>query len=139
MSPQSTVLAAEAVHVADTLHAAEAAGSYGLPAGVSLGTTIGVLLPLCIVTVALRGLPFAALRSFRESKLVAWLGMGMPVGVMSILVIYTAADRMDAPGGLASLLIAVAFTTLWHLWRRSATQSILLGTVFYVLLVNLVF
>lgn len=139
MSTQPTVLATEVVHAADTLHAAEAAGSYGLPAGVSLGTTIGVLLPLCIVTVALRGLPFAALRSFRESKLVAWLGMGMPVGVMSILVIYTAADRMDAPGGLASLLIAVAFTTLWHLWRRSATQSILLGTVFYVLLVNLVF
>ena len=133
MSPQPTVLAADAVH------AAEATGSYGLPAGVSLGTTIGVLLPLCIVTVALRGLPFAALRSFRESKLVAWLGMGMPVGVMSILVIYTAADRMAAPGGLASLLIAVAFTTAWHLWRRSATQSILLGTVFYVLLVNLVF
>lgn len=139
MSTQPTVLAAEVVHTADTLHAAEAAGSYGLPAGVSLGTTIGVLLPLCIVTVALRGLPFAALRSFRESKLVAWLGMGMPVGVMSILVIYTAADRMDAPGGLASLLIAVAFTSLWHLWRRSATQAILLGTVFYVLLVNLVF
>src|SRR5699024_2352005 len=95
--------------------------------------------PLCIVTVALRGLPFAALRSFRESKLVAWLGMGMPVGVMSILVIYTAADRMDAPGGLASLLIAVAFTTIWHLWRRSATQSILRGMVFFVLLVSVVF
>ena len=139
MSTQPAVLAAEAFHVADTLYVAEAAGSYGLPAGVSLGTTIGVLLLLCIVTVALRGLPFAALRSFRESKLVAWLGMGMPVGVMSILVIYTAADRMDAPGGVASLLIAVAFTTAWHLWRRSATQSILLGTVFYVLLVNLVF
>lgn len=112
---------------------------YGLPAGVELGPTLAILGALCVVTVALRALPFAAMRAFRESNLVAWLGVGMPVGVMAILVVYTAADRLSAPGGWASLLLAVAFTVGWHVWRRSATQSILLGTLFYVLLINVFF
>jgi branched-subunit amino acid transport protein AzlD len=33
----------------------------------------------------------------------------------------------------------VAATAALHLWRRSATMSILFGTVIYMLLVNVVF
>ena len=63
--PTTVALAAPAVHL-------QAAA--GLPEGVELGPTLAILGAIFLVTLALRGLPFAALRFFRESDLVAWLG-----------------------------------------------------------------
>ncbi|WP_293792069.1 AzlD domain-containing protein [uncultured Corynebacterium sp.] len=111
----------------------------GLPEGVQLGPTLAILGAIFLVTLALRGLPFAALRFFRESDLVTWLGLAMPVGVMTLLVIYTVSGQASAPGGLTAVGIALVFTVALHLWRRSTTLSILLGTVLYLVLVNLVF
>lgn len=120
----------------------------GLPEGVQLMPTVWILIAIFLVTVALRGLPFAALKFFKESQLVAWLGLVMPVGVMTVLAIYamksTAAGASEgaAGGALAGwlpLALGIAFTVALHLWRRSASLSILLGTVFYVVLVNWVF
>lgn len=130
MTATTGALAAPAVHL-------QAAA--GLPEGVELGPTLAILGSVFLVTLGLRGLPFAALRFFRESDLVAWLGLAMPVGVMTLLVVYTVSGQVDAPGGLAAVGIALVFTVALHLWRRSATLSILLGTVLYLVLVNLVF
>ncbi len=113
--------------------------NFGLPDGTHLGNTLAVLAAIAIVTFALRALPFAALRFMRNSSLVAWLGLGMPVGVMTVLVMYTFYGQKDAPGGLMATFLAAAFTVALHLWRRSATLSILLGTVCYMVLVNTVF
>lgn len=114
-------------------------GDAGLPGGVDLANTLLVLGGIGVVTVLLRALPFAALKFFRESALVAWLGIAMPGGVMMVLVLYTLVGASENPGGIGAALIAVVFTVAIHLWRRSATLSILLGTVVYMLLVNLVF
>lgn len=110
----------------------------GLPAGVDLTPTLWILGMIFAVTVALRALPFAALRFFRDSALVEWLGLAMPVGVMTILVAYTVYEGGEAPGGYPMVLLALAVTVALHVWRRSATFSILLGTIFYLVLVNLV-
>ena len=111
----------------------------GLPPGVDLGMTVAVLLPIFLVTLALRALPFAALKSFRDSTLVSWLGLAMPVGVMSILVLHAVRSGIQQAGGLFAVLLALVYTVALHLWRRSATLSILLGTLFYVVLINIVF
>ena len=113
-------------------------GDYGLPVGVNLSTTIIILAVVFAVTVALRALPFAALSLFRNSPLVAWLGLGMPIGVMTTLVIYTVAGSKDMPGGLVPVLVALVFTLALHLWRRSATLSVVAGTVFYMVLINVI-
>ena len=113
--------------------------SAGLPEGVDLGATIWILSVIFVVTVALRALPVAALRFMRESNLVAWLGLAMPAGVMTILVVYALAGGMGAPGGAWALGLGLAFTVALHLWKRSASLSILLGTLFYLVLVNWVF
>lgn len=113
--------------------------SAGLPEGVDLTNTLLILGGICVVTVVLRALPFAAMKFFRESALVAWLGIAMPVGVMIVLVMYTLVDSTDRPGGVGAALLAVVFTVALHLWKRSATWSILLGTALYVVLVNWVF
>lgn len=114
-------------------------GAHGLPAGVDLTNTLLILVCVGVVTVALRALPFAAVRMLRESRLVRWLGLAMPVGVMTVLVMYTAHGNSAGPGGWAAVLPALAVTAALHLWRRSATVSILVGTVVYMLLVSVVF
>ncbi|OLT55682.1 branched-chain amino acid ABC transporter permease [Corynebacterium sp. CNJ-954] len=113
--------------------------SSGLPEGVDLTNTLLILGGVGLVTLLLRALPFAAMRYFRESALVAWLGIAMPAGVMTVLVLYTLVNSTENPGGVGAAVIAVGATAALHLWRRSATMSILFGTVIYMLLVNVVF
>lgn len=109
----------------------------GLPEGVTLEMVLAVLLPVSIVTVLLRAVPFSVRKSLEGAGLVALLGVTMPVGVMSVLVVYTLAGYGAA--GLVPGLLAIAFTLLVHVWRRRPAVSILAGTVFYMGLVNFVF
>lgn len=114
-------------------------GEFGLPEGVTLAQVLGVLLPVAAITVLLRQLPFSALKMLRTNHLVGALGTTMPVGVMTVLVIYTLVSQVGAPGGLAASLLAVGVTVCLHWWRRSAGLSIVGGTLAYMFLVNLVF
>ncbi|MGE2733273.1 branched-chain amino acid transporter permease [Mycolicibacterium vaccae] len=90
------------------------------------------------ITWTLRALPFAVLAPLRQSRVVTYLGLHMPVGVMIILAIYTlrtVAGETALQRGY--LLFAVALTTGLHLWRGNAVLSILIGTASYVALMSL--
>ncbi|MGE2731733.1 branched-chain amino acid transporter permease [Mycolicibacterium vaccae] len=90
------------------------------------------------VTWTLRALPFAVLAPLRQSRVVTYLGLHMPVGVMIILAIYTlrtVAGETALQRGY--LLLAVALTAGLHLWRGNAVLSILIGTASYVTLMSL--
>lgn len=110
----------------------------GLPTGVSLGMVAAVLIPVAIVTILLRALPFSFLRLLKGSPVIQFLGAIMPVGVMTVLVIYTLSGTRDNPGGIGAALLAAGITLLLHAWQRRAGLSILGGTVIYMALVNLV-
>lgn len=109
-----------------------------MPDGVSIASIFTVLLPVCLVTMLLRGLPFLALSKLRGSAVVTWLGLAMPVGVMLVLVVYSL-HTTGSRDGFAPVLLGLIFTVVLHLWRRNASLSILLGTAFYAVLVNLFF
>ena len=111
----------------------------GLPEGVTLEMVLAVMVPIALVTVLLRVVPFSIRKSLGSSSLVRLLGVTMPVGVMTVLVVYTLAGPTSAPGGLLPGLLAVAATLALHLWLKKPAWSILLGTAFYMVLVNLVF
>ncbi|AKK12177.1 branched-chain amino acid transporter permease [Corynebacterium uterequi] len=111
----------------------------GLPEGVTLGMVAAVLLPICVVTVVLRAVPFELRGRLGASGFFAQLGRWMPVGVMTVLVVYTLAGAVDSPGGLVPGLLAAAVTVGVHLWARRAAVSILVGTLTYMVLVNAVF
>lgn len=110
-----------------------------LPAGVSPGMVWAVLIPVAVVTLALRALPFAFKQLLRGSPLLDFLGIAMPVGVMTVLVVYSISGTHDAPGGVLAALIAAAVTFALHAWRRSMALSIIGGTACYMLLVNCLF
>lgn len=88
------------------------------------------------VTLALRALPFAALRPLRESPLVRNLGIWMPAGILTILALATLASAA-AGERLVAALVAIAVTVAVHLTlQRRSLMSIAAGTITYVLLVN---
>ena len=92
-----------------------------------------------LVTLALRALPFAALRPLRRSRFVQALGRWMPAGILLILAAVILRDQIVAqPGRAWAVLVATAVTIAVHLiGRRRALLSIAAGTACYVLLVNL--
>ncbi|MDK4267129.1 branched-chain amino acid transporter permease [Corynebacterium accolens] len=109
-----------------------------MPDGVSLGTIAAVLIPVGIVTVLLRELPFSAKKWMKDSEFFSLLGLMMPVGVMTILVVYAVAGQADGTGGLWPVLLGVLVTAGLHKWKRDSGLSIFGGTAFYMLLVNVV-
>ncbi|MEW5810005.1 MAG: AzlD domain-containing protein [Actinomycetota bacterium] len=89
------------------------------------------------VTWALRALPFAALAPMRHSKVVRYLSVHMPVGVMVMLAIYSVKTVVGNTAlQLLWLVLAVGVTAGLQLWRGRALLSILAGTVCYVTLMT---
>ncbi|MCZ9310170.1 AzlD domain-containing protein [Corynebacterium uberis] len=113
--------------------------NWGLPEGITPAAVAAVLIPIALVTIALRQAPFSARRLLRRSKFLSTLGMTMPVGVMVVLVVYTLNAQRTAPGGLLAAGLALLATLGLHAWRRDSGLSILGGTACYMILVNLVF
>lgn len=110
-----------------------------MPAGVSLATIATVLVPVGLIIVVLRQLPFSFVKWVKDSEFFSLLGLMMPVGVMTILVVYTVHGQAGAPDGIWAALLGVLATFLLHLWKRESALSIFGGTAFYMLLVNVVF
>ena len=108
-----------------------------------LGYIIAALALAGAITVALRAVPFAALKPLRESKLVLALGLWMPVGILAILAASTWVGTFAGDTGIhwttaAHAAVAAAVTIAVHLLcGRRTLLSIGLGTVTFVLLVNL--
>jgi len=89
------------------------------------------------VTWGLRALPFAFLAKLRSSSLLAFVGEGLPLGVMTILVCYTVRDTavLD-PRQSVPVLAGLAVVAGLHLWRGSAMLSIFGGTAVHVALAS---
>ena len=102
---------------------------------------IWMIVVMALATMATRFLPFLI---FGENKktppLIAYLGKVLPCAVMGMLVVYCLKDVsfLSAPFGLPEL-IGIAVVALLHLWKRNSLLSIGVGTVCYMLLVQLVF
>jgi branched-subunit amino acid transport protein AzlD len=101
--------------------------------------TIAVLLIVFTITLALRALPFAALKTLRESALVQTLAAWMPAGILAILAASTLRNTITAdPPAAALALTAVAVTAVVHLLGgRRTLLSVGIGTLTYILLVNI--
>ncbi len=99
---------------------------------------VGVLAIVFTITLALRAVPFAILKSLRESKVVKAMATWMPVGILAILAASTFRTSMGSDGShVIHALIAVAVTAAVHLTAgRRTLLSVGAGTLAYVLLVT---
>ena len=102
---------------------------------------IALIVVMALVTMATRFLPFLIFGERRKTpELILYLGKVLPCAVMGMLVVYCLTDAtfLQAPFGLPEL-IGIVVVALLHLWRRNSLLSIGVGTVVYMLLVQLVF
>lgn len=92
-------------------------------------------------TVITRFLPFILFPADKPTpKYIQFLGKALPPASLGLLVVYSLKDVNIFAGshGIPEL-IAVITVLAVHLWRRQMLLSILVGTVTYMVLVQLVF
>lgn len=102
---------------------------------------IWMIVVMALATMATRFLPFLIFGEHRKTPpLITYLGKVLPCAVMGMLVVYCLKDVsfLSSPFGLPEL-IGIAIVALLHLWKRNSLLSIGVGTVCYMLLVQLVF
>ena len=103
--------------------------------------SILIVAVVALVTVLLRFLPFWIFGENRRTPpIITYLGARLPFAIMGMLVIYCLKDveLTAAPFGMAEFL-GCALVALLHVWKRNTLLSIGLGTLAYMLLVQLVF
>ena len=102
---------------------------------------IWMIVVIALVTMSTRFLPFLIFGENRKTPaLITYLGQVLPFAIMGMLVIYCMKDvsLLTAPFGIPEALGCIVVALL-HLWKRNSLLSIGVGTVFYMILVQLVF
>ena len=94
-----------------------------------------------LVTAATRFIPFLIFGEKRKTPaIIEYLGTVLPCAIMGMLVVYCMKDVpfLSAPYG-APELIGCAIVAALHIWKRNSLLSIGVGTVCYMLMVQLIF
>ena len=103
--------------------------------------TLLLILVVAAVTALTRFLPFLIFSGERKTpEYILWLGKVLPCAIMGMLVVYCLRNMSfaAAPFGLPEIIACVAVVLL-YVWKRSSLLSIGLGTVLYMVLVQMVF
>lgn len=98
-----------------------------------------LLIVVCVLVTALtRFLPFLIFGK-HTPPIVTYLGKALPCAIMGMLVVYCMKDVHFLSGsyGIPEILCC-ALTAGLHVWRRNPLLSIGVGTVSYMLLIQLV-
>ena len=96
---------------------------------------------IALVTALLRFLPFIIFSDSKKTpKIIEKLSKSLPYAIMGMLVIYCLKGISFASvEGFLPLIIASLIVGILYIWKRNTLVSIVLGTICYMLLVQLVF
>ena len=103
--------------------------------------SVWIIAVAALVTAATRFLPFLIFRGGKKTPdIIVYLGKVLPYAIMGMLVVYCLKGVSFAafPFGIPEFL-GCAVVALLHIWKRNTLLSIGVGTVCYMLLVQLVF
>ncbi len=94
---------------------------------------------MALVTYLIRLGPFLLFGKGKNTpKWVTYVGRVLPPAVMGMLIVYSlkSVKLLEVSSSLP-VVIAIAMTSLLHLWKRNNLLSILSGTAIYMALVQL--
>ena len=103
--------------------------------------TFIMILAIAAGTIVTRFLPFVLFPENKKTpKFVMYLGRVLPTAMIGLLVVYClkGVSVVTAPFGIPELIATVCIVVL-HLWKRNVLISISVGTVVYMVLVQVVF
>lgn len=102
-----------------------------------------IIIIACVVlgTLTTRFLPFIIFSSDKETpKYIKYLGYMLPPAVFGLLVVYSLREvEVTSVSGFLPELLAVGLIIILHYWKKSMLLSIAGGTIFYMILVQMVF
>ena len=92
-------------------------------------------------TMTTRFLPFLIFSGNKPTpRYIQYLGKALPLAVFAMLIVYCMKDVSFVSGSYGvPELIAIALTAATHAWKRQMLLSVLVGTVAYMLMVQLMF
>lgn len=101
---------------------------------------IGIII-IALVTTALRAIPFLIFGGKRKApEYITKLSSLLPYAVMAMLVVYCLKNiSFSSVNAFLPELICAGIVVLLHLWKHNTILSIVVGTVGYMILVQLVF
>lgn len=100
-----------------------------------------IITVVSLCTILLRAFPFLIFGGKKEVPCtVSYLGKALPPAIMAVLVVYCLRGVSFLRGnhGIPEI-ISVLFVAVLHIWKKNILLSIGLGTVCYMVLVQLVF
>jgi len=100
-----------------------------------------IILAVAVTTFATRVVPFLIFPKGKEiPPIIQYLGKVLTPAVIGMLVVYCLKSTpvILAPHGIPEA-IAVGVTALLHVWKRNNLLSIGVGTVLYMMLIQMVF
>lgn len=103
--------------------------------------SVAIIAVAAIVTLIIRAVPFVAFGGKREvPETVTYLGKVLQPAIMVILVIYCVKgiNLFTGSHGFPELL-SIAVVALLHIWKKNTLLSIAVGTILYMILVQVVF
>ena len=107
-----------------------------------MNTTHSILLIAVMSTVVifLRAVPFLIFRGNKTPAFIEYIGKYLPYAIMGMLLVYCFRETpiMSSPHGMPEL-IAIIITAGLQVWKKQGLLSIVVGTISYMLLVQLVF
>lgn len=101
--------------------------------------SLAIVAVVALVTIAIRFAPFVIFRSHTPGW-VLYLGNVLPYAIMAMLVVYClkGVSFLTGTHGVPEV-IAVAVVVALHKWKHNTLLSILVGTLCYMFLVQMVF
>ncbi|MCQ2516660.1 MAG: AzlD domain-containing protein [Saccharofermentans sp.] len=95
---------------------------------------------MALVTLLLRAFPFLVLGNKTTPGFIVYLSKYLPYSIMGMLVIYCVKNvsLIVSPHGLPEL-IAIVITGTLQAFKRNTLLSIIVGTIAYMLLIQLCF
>lgn len=108
-----------------------------------MNTTYSLLIIAVVAfcTILLRALPFLIFGGKKEVPLtVRYLGKVLPPAIMAVLVVYCLREVSFLQGnhGIPEIISVLVVAGL-HIWKKNILLSIGLGTICYMVLIQLVF
>lgn len=97
----------------------------------------------CVVlgTLTTRFLPFIIFNNDKETPAyIKYLGYMLPPAVFGLLVVYALREvELTTVSGFVPEMLAVGLIVVLHYWKKNMLLSIAGGTIFYMILVQIVF
>ena len=102
---------------------------------------MSIILVMGLMTLATRILPVLIFgRGEKVPDYILYLGRVVPYTAMGLLIVYCLRDVqvLEAPHALPEI-ISLVVVVLTYLWKRNSILSVVIGTVLYMVLVQMVF